>query len=199
VPKYRSTRTPSSVSYKNQPAIDKLKGRVPLAGSGHLYTVKKVLWHKEIECFLEGLLLPRTLHACCGLSQLGDVRLDNDPDAQPDILADARTWMLEQPENSFETVLCDPPYSFRFRENHDLLAGLCHIASQRIVFQQWWIPANKYGLYKKAMSKFELTALYAWQPQTYFGRANIISVFDRRPSCIGGSEEDQDPEEPLDG
>jgi len=32
-----------SVSYKNQPAIDKTKGNVPLAGTSHIYRVKKKL------------------------------------------------------------------------------------------------------------------------------------------------------------
>ena len=34
----------STVTYKNQPPIDKTKGTVPLAGTKHLYRVKKVLW-----------------------------------------------------------------------------------------------------------------------------------------------------------
>lgn len=46
-----------TVTYKNQPAIDKTKGNVPLAGTSHLYTVKKVLWPDAIETFLETLLV----------------------------------------------------------------------------------------------------------------------------------------------
>ena len=47
----------ATVTYKNQPAIDKTKGNVPLAGTSHLYTVKKVLWPNAIEFFLKTLLV----------------------------------------------------------------------------------------------------------------------------------------------
>jgi hypothetical protein len=53
------------------------------------------------------------------------------------------------------------------------------VASQRIIFQHWFTPANPNGLYKKAQEKFELTDVLVWQPKTYFGRVNVISVFDR--------------------
>ena len=38
-----------SVTYKNQPAIDKTKGSVPLAGTSHIYRVQKKLWNDSIE------------------------------------------------------------------------------------------------------------------------------------------------------
>ena len=67
-----------SVTYKNQPAINKTKGNVPLAGTSHIYRVKKKLWNDSIEDVLQGLFIGRTLHVCCGKSLLGDVRLDAD-------------------------------------------------------------------------------------------------------------------------
>ena len=44
-------------------------------------------------------------------------------------------------------------------------------------FEHWFIPANPDGLYKKA-NYFRLTKICAWQPRTYFGRAQLISIFD---------------------
>lgn len=67
-----------TVNYKNQPAIDKTKGNVPLAGTSHIYKVNKRLWNDSIEDVLKKLFVGRTLHVCCGKSLLGDVRLDND-------------------------------------------------------------------------------------------------------------------------
>lgn len=168
----------STVTYKNQPAIHATRGAVPLAGTSHLYTVKKVLWPASIESFLPSLFVGRTLHVCCGLSQLGDVRLDLDPNVNPDILCDAADMRPFVEDNGFETVLCDPPYNGKFQWNHDLLSELARVASRRIVFQHWYIPANKNGRYKKAQEKFHLSETYVWQGQTYFGRAQIISVFD---------------------
>jgi hypothetical protein len=169
----------ASVTYKNQPAINKTKGNVPLAGTSHVYTVSKKLWHDNIEDVLQGLFIGTTLHVCCGKSQLGDVRLDHDPDNNPDIICDASNMKAFVDDNQFETVLCDPPYNGKFQWNHDLLSELPRVASQRIIFQHWFIPANPNGLYKKAQEKFELTDVLVWQPKTYFGRVNVISIFDR--------------------
>ena len=57
------------------------------------------------------------------------------------------------------------------------------------MFQHWYLAANTTGLYKKAQEKFQLTELYAWAPKTYFGRAQLIQVYDRRPVLIGPSGE----------
>ena len=106
-----------SVTYKNQPAIDKSKGSIPLAGNSHLYTVKKVLWPKNIEKFLKTLFIGKTLHVCCGKSRLGDVRLDlNEPSA--DIKCDAANMKEFVKDGEFNTVLCDPPYNGKFQWNH---------------------------------------------------------------------------------
>lgn len=168
----------TTVTYKNQPAIHKTRGAVPLAGNSHLYTVNKVLWPESIEEFLQTLFIGKTLHACCGKSLLGDLRLDLDLMSNPHVICDASR--LPVASDSIETVLCDPPYNGKFQWNHWLLEELPRVASQRIIFQHWFIPANKDGLYKKAQEKFHLTDAYVWQGQAYFGRAQIVSVFDRR-------------------
>jgi len=167
----------STVTYKNQPAIHKTRGSVPLAGNSHLYTVKKVLWPDSIQDFLSTLFIGKTLHVCCGKSLLGDVRLDLDIENNPDVICDASKICFA--ENSFETTLTDPPYNGQFQWNHDVLSELARITSSRLIWQHWFIPANKDGLYKKAQEKFHLTECYVWQGQAYFGRAQIISVFDR--------------------
>ena len=167
----------SSVTYKNQPAIDKSNGSIPLAGNSHLYTVNKVLWPDSIEEFLKTLFVGRTIHVCCGKSKLGDVRLDlNEPTA--DIKCDAANMKDFVKDGEFNTVLCDPPYNGKFRWNHNLLSELARIADSRIIFQHWFIPANPNGGYKKANETWKLSQTYVWQPKTYFGRAQIISVFD---------------------
>lgn len=171
----------STVTYKNQPAIHATRGAVPLAGNSHLYTVKKVLWPESIEVFLPSLFVGRTLHVCCGKSMLGDVRLDLDPGNYPDIICDAANMRGVIGDGEFDTVLCDPPYNGKFQWNHSLLEELARVASRRIVFQHWFIPANKDGRYKKA-HRFHLSETYVWQGQAYFGRAQIISVFDATPA-----------------
>lgn len=166
----------STVTYKNQPAIHATRGAVPLAGTSHLYTVTKVLWSDSIQEFLPSLFVGRTLHVCCGHSLLGDVRIDMDKATYPEVIADAAR--LPVYSDAFETVLADPPYNGKFQWNHDLLAELARVASQRIIFQHWFIPANPNGTYKKAQEKFRLSQVYVWQGKAYFGRVQVISVFE---------------------
>jgi hypothetical protein len=175
-----------TVSYKNQPGIDKTKGNIPLAGTRHLYTVNKVLWPEEVTDVLQSLLIPRSLHVCCGLSKLGDVRFDFNPEMNPDVVGDAADLSVFANE-AFESVLCDPPYNGKLQWNHDMLSELARVAAKRIIFQHWFIPVNPDGKFKKWTEKWELTAAYVWQPRTYFGRVQVISVFDANESATAQS------------
>lgn len=166
----------STVTYKHQPAIHKTRGAVPLAGTSHLYTVTKVLWSDSIEKYLKTLLIGTTLHVCTGMSQLGDIRLDLDRSNCPALIGDAARLPIAT--DGVSTVLCDPPYNGKFQWNHWMLEELARVASQRIIFQHWFLVADKYGRYKKD-HRFHLSEVYVWQGKTYFGRAQIVSVFDR--------------------
>ena len=170
----------ANVTYKNQPAIDKTKGSVPLAGTSHVYRVNKRLWNDSIEDVLRGLFVGKTLHVCCGKSMLGDVRLDADIENNPDIVCDASNMNCFVDDGAFDTVLCDPPYNGKFQWNHDLLSELARVAKKRIIFQHWFIPSNPHGKYKKAQDRIELSDVLVWQPKTYFGRVQVISVFDAK-------------------
>lgn len=168
----------ATVTYKNQPGIAATDGHISAAvaaGKSHPYTVNRVLWPEVVEETIAGLLIPRSLHVCCGKSLLGDVRFDSDESNRPDVIGDAATLPFE--DESFESVLCDPPYNGKFQWNHDLLKELSRVARRRIIFQHWFIPADPMGQWKK-WHKFKMTECYVWQPRTYFGRAQIISVFD---------------------
>lgn len=168
-----------TVTYRHQPGIHKTRGAIPLAGTAHVYTVAKVLWPEVVTAFLKTQLIRPSLHVCCGLSKLGDVRLDlHEPSAH--LSCDASNMRSVVDDEEYASVLCDPPYNGDFQWNHNLLSELARVASRRIIFQHWFIPATKDGLYKKAQEKFALAGLYCWQPRTYFGRVQMISVFDRR-------------------
>jgi len=165
-----------SVKYKAQPAIDKTKGSVPLAGTEYVYTVSKLLWPNAVEKFLSTQLIGKTLHICCGKSKLGNIRLDlYEPDV--DIKADAAR--LPFVDKSFDTLLIDPPYNGIFQWNHDMLSELGRITKMRFIFQHWFVPVDKKGFFKKD-HEFILTGLFAWMPKTYFGRIQMISIFDRK-------------------
>ena len=165
-----------TVTYKNQPGTARvLKAGTPLEGSSHIYRVGKVIWPEQVESFLQSLLIPKSLHVCCGQSKLVDVRFDQDATTGADFVGDAAD--LPFADESFESVLCDPPYNGKMQWNHDLLCELARVARYRIIFQHWFMPCDHEGRWKK-WHKFKLTELYMWQPRTYFGRAQVISVFD---------------------
>lgn len=164
----------SSVTYKNQPAIHKTGGSVPVSGTAIPYQVKKLLWPSHVQGWIAERLVGKVLHICCGLSLLGDCRLDLFAE-RVDVRADAAR--LPFGSGSWDTVLIDPPYNGVFQWNHDMLSELSRVAKRRIIFQHWFIPADKFGRYKK-LNKFVLSDMGVWQGQTYFGRAQIISIFD---------------------
>lgn len=169
----------TTVSYKHQPGIDATNGHITKAildGKQHVYTVSKVLWPEDVSELISSLLIPKSLHVCCGKSMLGDIRVDLH-DESADVKADAVA--LPFGDESFETVLCDPPYNGKFQWNHDLLTELSRVASKRIIFQHWFIPCNPEGRYKKWKERWELSQCFIWQPRTYFGRVQVISVMDR--------------------
>lgn len=166
----------ATVTYKNQPAIHKTRGAVPLAGTSHIYRVSKVLWPEQVEAVLADLLVSPSLHVCCGLSQLGDVRFDADPNNSPHVLGDAARLPFK--DRSFASVLCDPPYNGKMQWNHDLLSELSRVADRRIVFQHWFMPISPNGNWKK-LRAFKLSDVLVWQPRTYFGRVQVVSVLDR--------------------
>lgn len=135
------------VTYKNQPAIHKTRGAVPLEGTSHVYRVTSILWPDQVEKWIENKIIGTSLHLCCGKSQLGDVRCDLYAD-DIDVRLDAAR--LPFPSKSFDTVIIDPPYSGKFQWNHDMLNELHRVASNRIIFQHWFCPVDKYGRFKKA-------------------------------------------------
>ena len=169
----------STVTHYNQPAIYKTNGHV-YDGYKAPYTITKVLWSADVERWLSRRIAPPCLHVCCGLSMLGDVRYDL---YQENVTVRGDANRLPFAAKAFETILIDPPYNGVFQWNHDMLTELSRVSRHRIIFQHWFIPADKHGRYKKD-HQFVMSDISAFQPQTYFGRANIISVFDALPTLI---------------
>lgn len=164
----------SRVTHKNQPAINATGGSVALDGNAIPYTVTKLLWPEQVESWIKSRLIYPTLHVCCGKSKLGDYRVDL-YEENCDMNCDASKLPFD--DCSFNTVLCDPPYNGKFQWNHDMLSELSRVANKRIIFQHWFLPVNNHGFYKKA-HRFRLVDLAVWQPRTYFGRVQAITIVD---------------------
>lgn len=72
-------------------------------------------WPTDVEVWLRHQAEGFTLNFPCGTSFVGDVRADIDRSVRPTIVADLRHPPFR--DRSFDTVICDPPFSFynRFR------------------------------------------------------------------------------------
>jgi ubiquinone/menaquinone biosynthesis C-methylase UbiE len=112
---------------------------------------------------------------------LGDVRLDMNPAVRPTVVADAAR--LPFSDAAFDTVLCDPPYNGQMQWNHDMLNEMVRVARQRVVFQHWFMPITPTGRMKKWQDSWGLTRVLVWQPRTYFGRVQVISVVEHDAVC----------------
>ena len=79
------------------------------------------------------IFIGETLNLPCGGSPLGDVRVDIDPSVNPDIVADIENIPFE--ERSFDTVYCDPPYSYLAYDKNQFVLDLWDCAKERLILQ----------------------------------------------------------------
>jgi hypothetical protein len=119
-------------------------------------------------------------------SRCGDFRADINASVVPDVVCDAAK--LPFADEAFDSVVCDPPYNGNFQWNHNVLSELSRIARKRIIFQHWFLPADPHGRWKK-WHKFRLAEVFVWQPRTYFGRAQVITVFDASGEVAANGED----------
>lgn len=93
--------------------------------------VLQVNWvhHPDVEKWLSKMAIGRTLNVCCGMSQVGEIRVDTDPNTKRTEEGDL--FRLRFPARSFVTVICDPPFSYfnRFR----WIVELADIADKRLL------------------------------------------------------------------
>lgn len=81
------------------------------------------------DVWLKEMAIGRTLHICCGMSQIGDIKADIDPKTNRNFTTDL--FNLPFKPRTFDTVICDPPYSYynRFKWFYNL----SHIADKRFI------------------------------------------------------------------
>ena len=91
------------------------------------------IWTTEETDFYREKCIGRTIHVCCGVSSIGDVRVDIEPQAEGVIKADYRN--LPYPDQSFDTALCDPPWGKREQVSKGLswLYELSRVSRKRVI------------------------------------------------------------------
>ena len=89
-------------------------------------------WDDHIEARLKKLCIGRTLNFPCGMSQIGDVRADIDPNTNPDVIADIMKPFETFKKFEFDTVLCDPP--FKYFNKTGWVHEISKLAKKRVIF-----------------------------------------------------------------
>lgn len=131
------------------------------------------VWPDRVERLFREHAEGRTLHVCCGESDLGDVTVDADSDRDPDVQAD----MMQLPfrESTFDTVIADPPWKtiHALGDKHKLFFELVLRTKPNGV-----ILWNAYTLPQSDQTKLE----DVWVRQDFpEGKASIIAKYRRFP------------------
>ena len=96
-----------------------------------VYRVLKANWihPPNVEAWLGTMITGRTLNVCCGMSRVGDVRIDTDENTNRTEEGDL--FDLHIAEASFDTVICDPP--FAYYNTFEWCQKLASIARKRLI------------------------------------------------------------------
>ena len=86
-------------------------------------------WDKHEENLVHKWIRGDSIHICCGMSHVGDIRFDIEPTVKPDILGDI--LHNDIPSNYKDTVISDPPWNLGFVPRY--WKELKRIAKKRII------------------------------------------------------------------
>ena len=146
-----------------------------MKNTGQLMFKEAFVWEKEIEEFIKNKAKGYTLNVPCGASKIGDERLDIDPKLSMREAYDMFKNKLPYPDNSFDTVISDPPWKmghyFRPRLFFELVR-VCKIGGQ-IIYNAVWIPTSKYT--KLLETHIRMSA--------QFSNVSIISIHEKIAKC----------------
>lgn len=140
--------------------------------------IKCWIWPKTIYDFVKNKSKGYTLNICCGMNDIGDVRVDLDPKDKSIIKADMRELPFE--DNTFDTVIQDPPWKVdlfsRFKPFFECVR-VCKVGGQ-IIYNSYWIPQSK---------MVKLREIYARQDNE-FSNTSMICVFEKITDKLAGDK-----------
>ena len=147
----------------------------PQNTAGKLMFRSAFIWEKEIEDFVKENMKGYSLNVPAGQSQLGDVRLDIDKNLTMFEAYDMFKQKLPYPNNTFDTVISDPPWKMGHYLRPRLffeLVRVCKIGG-KIIYNATWIPQSKH-----------VKLIETWIRQSAsFGNVSIISIFEKISKC----------------
>ena len=101
------------------------------------------VWDKKVNEFVKERIIGKSLNMCAGLSIVGDIKLDLDP-MNPQV-GKADMNKIPHPDNSFDTVISDPPWKIGFFQRMKPFfecVRVCKLGG-RIIYNCTWKPISK--------------------------------------------------------
>ena len=127
------------------------------------------VWNDTVSKFVEKHIEGYSLHICAGRSEIGDVRVDLDPQTPEVGKADMRDLPFE--DEQFDTVIIDPPWKLgyyqRFKPFYEAVR-VCKVGG-RIIYNATWIPHSD-------QCKLDFVVV---RRDSHWGNISVISVFRR--------------------
>ena len=130
------------------------------------------IWNKTVSDFIKERVKGYSLNICAGMNEIGDIRLDLDPKDKSILKGDMRN--LPYPDNTFDTVISDPPWKIGFYERPKPFFEafrVCKVGGT-IIYNATWIPTTKY---KDILKLKELWV----RTDNDWTNTSIISVFEK--------------------
>lgn len=109
------------------------------------------VWPIQIEKKIERYIKGYSINICSGMSELGDVKVDIEP-ARPEVIK-ADMNELPFPDNTFDTVISDPPWRILFFKRMKPFYEAVRICKPggRIIYNCIWRPVSKFIKLEKAI------------------------------------------------
>lgn len=101
------------------------------------------VWDKKVNEFVKERIKGHSLNMCAGLSTVGAVKLDLDP--QNSKVGKAEMNNIPYPDNSFDTVISDPPWKIGFFQRMKPFfecVRVCKVGG-RIIYNCTWKPLSQ--------------------------------------------------------
>jgi ubiquinone/menaquinone biosynthesis C-methylase UbiE len=130
------------------------------------------VWNNTVEEFIKITAFGYSLNVCAGKSDIGDVKVDLDPQSKDVLKGD----MIDLPFESgtFDTVIQDPPWKIGFYRRMKPFfecVRVCKVGG-RIIYNAYWIPTSK---------AVKLISTHIRQDNAWTN-TSIISVFEKTTS-----------------
>lgn len=108
------------------------------------------VWDKTVNDFVRNKITGKSINICSGLSDVGDVKVDLEPKKEGIQKEDMNNLPFE--DNSFDTVISDPPWKIKFFQRMKPFfecVRICKVGGQ-IIYNSTWKPISKCVKLKEA-------------------------------------------------